>query len=175
MPVKMRKRRVKKRKRPGEFSRVKFIAFIAIMVLAVFLGYLTARFVIGPLLGYNADESPIKIAGHDEKSGDDEKAEAESKGDEDKKASSETASEGSSDKAEKPEEGYALQFGVFSTKEAADEMKNDLTEKGIDAEIIEDENMYKVISPVIKTKDEAIGRLNDVKDKDVKDVFIASF
>ena len=29
------------------------------MIMAVVLGYLTARFVIGPILGYNADESPI--------------------------------------------------------------------------------------------------------------------
>ena len=62
MPVKMRRRRVKKRRRPGDISRMKFVWIIAIMILAVFLGYLTAKFVIGPLLGYNADESPmIKI------------------------------------------------------------------------------------------------------------------
>ena len=72
MPVKMRRRRVKKRKRPGEISKVKFIVFIAIMILAVFLGYLTARFVIGPLLGYDADESPIKITGQEGSSDDEE-------------------------------------------------------------------------------------------------------
>jgi len=54
-------------------------------------------------------------------------------------------------------------------------MANDLTEKGIEAKVIEDEDMYKVISPVIKTKDEAIDQLNDAKDKEVEDVFIASF
>lgn len=162
MPVKVRRRRVKKRKRPGEFSRVKFAVFIAIMVLAVFLGYLTAKFVIGPLLGYNADESPIKIAGEDKKA---------SSGD----GSDSSSDDGSSGDTEKAEEGYALQFGVFSTKEAASQMANDLTEKGIEAKVIEDEDMYKVISPVIKTKDEAIDQLNDAKDKEVEDVFIASF
>ena len=45
----------------------------------------------------------------------------------------------------------------------------------VDTKVIEDDNMYKVISPVIKTKDEAINKLNDIKDKDVEDVFIASF
>ena len=162
MPVKMRRRRVKKRKLPGEFSRVKFAVFIAIMVLAVFLGYLTAKFVIGPLLGYNADESPIKIAGEDKKA---------SSGD----GSDSSSDDGSSGDTEKAEVGYALQFGVFSTKEAASQMANDLTEKGIEAKVIEDEDMYKVISPVIKTKDEAINQLNDAKDKEVEDVFIASF
>ena len=73
MPVKMRRRRVKKRRRPGDISRMKFVWIIAIMILAVFLGYLTAKFVIGPLLGYNADESPIKIAGNETSQSEDDK------------------------------------------------------------------------------------------------------
>lgn len=185
MPVRMRRRRVRKRKRPGENSGMKFTVFIVIMMLAVFLGYLTARFVIGPLLGYSADESPIKIAGQDEKNGSggsEKNGEKNSGGDKSEKAadsekqtSAESSSEKSSGKAEKAGEGYALQFGVFSTKEAAAKMANELSEKGIEAEVVEDENMYKVLSPVIKTKDEAIDRLGSIKDKEVEDVFIASF
>lgn len=163
MPVKMRRRRVKKRKRPGEISKVKFIVFIAIMILAVFLGYLTARFVIGPLLGYDADESPIKITGQEGSSDDEE--------------SKETGSESDFDEnqTEEAEEGYALQFGVFSTKEAAQQLADSLAAKGIEAKVIEDGEMFKVISPVLKTKDEAIQKLDDIKDKEVEDVFIASF
>ena len=162
MPVKMRRRRVKKRKRPGEISKVKFIVFIAIMILAVFLGYLTARFVIGPLLGYDANESPIKITGQEGSSDDEE--------------SKETGSESDSDEnqTEEAEEGYALQFGVFS-KEAAQQLADSLAAKGIEAKVIEDGEMFKVISPVLKTKDEAIQKLDDIKDKEVEDVFIASF
>lgn len=163
MPVKMRRRRVKKRKRPGEISKVKFIVFIAIMILAVFLGYLTARFVIGPLLGYDADESPIKITGQ-EGSSDDEES---------KKSGSESDSD--ENQTEEAEEGYALQFGVFSTKEAAQQLADSLAAKGIEAKVIEDGEMFKVISPVLKTKDEAIQKLDDIKDKEVEDVFIASF
>ena len=143
----MTHRRVKKRKRPGEKSGMKFAVILAIMIIAVGLGYLTARFVIGPLLGYDADESPINIAGKEE-----------------------TETE-ASDTSEKPDDGYALQFGVFSSKESADK----LAEKGIETTIIQADNAYKVISPVIKTKDEAIEKLNDIRDKDVEDVFIASF
>lgn len=171
MPVRMKRRRVKKRKRPGENSGMKFTVFIAIMILAVFLGYLTARFVIGPLLGYNADESPIKIAGQD---GQDVKnSEKDNKEVSGEKSSEEP--EKSSEKTEKPEEGYALQFGVFSTKDAANELAVSLSEKGIEAKVVEDEEMYKVISPVIKTKEEAINKLDGIKDKEVEDVFIASF
>lgn len=145
------RRRVRKRRRPGEISKMKFAAVIAIMVSAVLLGYLTARFVIGPLLGYNADESPIKITGQQENNDDKDK------------------------KENKLEKGYALQFGVFSTKEAADKLAGTLSEKGIETEVIEADNLFKVISPVIKTKEEAVTQLNNAKDKNVKDVFIASF
>ena len=160
MPVRTRRRRVKKRKRPGENSRVKFAAFIAIMVLAVFLGYLTARFVIGPLLGYDADESPITLTGG-AKSGEQEEAEA--------------GSAAEAEEAEAPEGGYALQFGVFSTKEAAEKLAGELVAKGIEADVIDDEEMFKVISPLIETKDEALSQLDGIKDKEVEDVFIASF
>ena len=74
-----------------------------------------------------------------------------------------------------PEEGYALQFGVFTSKEAADKLADDLESKGIETEIIEDDEKFKVISPVVKTKDEAIDKLNGISDKEVEDVFIASF
>lgn len=161
MPVKMRRRRVRKRKRAGENSRVKFAAFIAIMVLAVFLGYLTARFVIGPLLGYDADESPITLTGGAES---DEQEETET---------GNTA--GAEAEAEAPEGGYALQFGVFSTKEAAEKLAGELVAKGIEADVIEDEEMFKVISPLIETKDEALSQLDGIRDKEVEDVFIASF
>ena len=160
MPVRTRRRRVRKRKRPGENSRVKFAAFIAIMVLAVFLGYLTARFVIGPLLGYDADESPITLTGG-AKSGEQEETE--------------TGSTAETEEAEAPESDYALQFGVFSTKEAAEKLAGELVAKGIEADVIEDEEMFKVISPLIETKDEALSQLDGIRDKEVEDVFIASF
>ena len=169
---------------------MKFVGIIGIMIMAVFLGYLTAKFVIGPVLGYNADESPIKIAGNESdksveseetKSKDNSKSEEAAAGstenaEEKTKAEVEEESqeEGSS-KATVPEEGYALQFGVFSTKEAADAMVSSLQAKGIETEIIEADNMYKVISPVIKTKNEALTKLDEVKNQDIEDVFIASF
>ena len=71
--------------------------------------------------------------------------------------------------------GFALQFGVFSTKEAATELVNSLASKGIEAKIVESNNQFKVISPIIQTKDEALGKLQEIKDKNVEDVFIASF
>ena len=169
MVGKINRRRVRKRRRPGENSKMKFVVICGIMVIAVLLGYLTARFVIGPLLGYDADESPISIAGsQDEAGGQDESSEEGGEGDE-------AGAEQAEQTASLPEDGYALQFGVFSTKDAAEELSAGLTAKGIETEIVEAEGKYKVIGPVLSTKDEALDALEDVAGKDVEDVFIASF
>lgn len=136
-------RRIRKRKHMKNKTEMKFTRVLVIMILVIGLGYMTARFVIVPILGYNADESPIKVT-----------------------------EETSLDVNEK---GFALQFGVFSTKEAAQKLVESLESKGIETKIIEENNQYKVISPIIQTKEEALGKLNEIKDKDIKDVFIASF
>lgn len=135
---------------------MKFVSVLVIMLLAIALGYGTAKFIIGPLLGYDTDESSINLVQKDENK-------------EETKANAEK--ESSANKSE----GYALQFGVFSTKEGAQKLVTSLAEKGIEAEIVEEDNQYKVISPIIKTKDEALDKLNDISDKEVEDVFIASF
>ncbi len=180
------RRKVRKRKGRGENSGMKIAMIIGIMLMAVLLGYVTAKFVIGPILGYNADESPIRIA---EKSSDDQNAEEGSgsekgneketaeKGnqDQDGQQAEDVSKEGKIETDSVPDEGYALQFGVFSTKEAAEEMAAQLLTKGIETKIIEADNMYKVISPVIKTKDEALTKLDEAKNQAVEDVFIASF
>ena len=165
------RRRIKKRKRPNGNSKMKFVLILVIMVMAVVLGYLTARFIIGPLLGYDADESPITLTDS-----------AASEDDTQKDSSTEEAASGENSEdtpkessKNSPEEGYALQFGVFTSKEAADKLADDLESKGIETEIIEDDEKFKVISPVVKTKDEAIDKLNGISDKEVEDVFIASF
>ncbi|MBQ4650590.1 MAG: SPOR domain-containing protein [Firmicutes bacterium] len=154
------RRKVRKRKAKSENSGVKLSAIAVIMLVAVFLGFLTARFVIGPVIGYNADESEIKLAEEDKNA----------QTDEDVSEIKETT-----DVSAAPSEGYALQFGAFSTKEAAQSLADILNSKGIKTEIVEIDSVFKVISPVIDNKDDAVSALNDIKDKDVTDVFIASF
>lgn len=151
------RRRVKKRRRTNSNSKMKFSVFLAIIIITILLGYLTARFIIGPLLGYDSDESPLQVVSKLE----------------------ESAKEENNDDEKKTEEeidgGYALQFGVFSTREAADKLVTELAAKGIEVKIHQDDEKFKVISPIVKTKDEAIGNLDKIKDKEVEDVFIASF
>jgi len=145
MNKKFVRHRVRKRRGYKGNSKMKILVFLGIMMMAVVLGYFTARFVIGPILGYNADESPI------------------------------TAGTDKTNESSTIEDGYALQFGVYSTKEAANNMVAKLQEKGIEAKILIKDDLYKVISPIIKTKDEALDELEKVKEKEVEDVFITSF
>ena len=153
------RRRVRKRKSRGEKTGFRLSILGIAILAAILLGYLTARFVIGPIIGYNADESPIKVTEQDNKA---------EKVDSDK-------SDKTEETAAVPEKGYALQFGAFSSREAAEELSKALKEKGIDTEIVEVDSVFKVITPVIEEKDDAIKALDDVKDKEVTDVFIASF
>ena len=148
------RRKVRKRKSNVQNSRMKFGAFFGIILLAVVLGYLTARFVIGPLIGYNADESPAKAAGE---------------------ADTENSAEDSEEIGALPDDGYALQFGAFSTEEAANELAASLKSKGINTEVVKIDDIYKVISPVLDTKDAALAALSDLPEIPVEDVFIASF
>ena len=159
----MYRRRIKKRKRPNEKTKMKFTSVLVIMILAVAMGYLTATYIIGPILGYNADESPLKVSKEAEESNESNETTELAKSTE------------STESAGTIGEGYALQFGAYSTKEAAQKLVDSLTLKGIKAEIVEKDGQFKVISPIIRTKDEALNQLNDIKDKTVEDVFIASF
>ncbi len=181
------RRKVRKRKAQVENSRVKLGIIIGIMLLAIFFGFLTARFVIGPIIGYNADESPIKQADDqdaqkDNEDGEDNKDEnantdvdADSGKDSDEEAADSKDDEGDTEVSATPTEGYALQFGAFSTKDAAQKLADQLKEKGIETKVVEVDKVFKVISPIVDTKSDALDALEKVKEKEVTDVFVASF
>lgn len=134
--------------------------FVGIILLAVLLGFLTARFVIGPIIGYNADESPVTLE-EDNKEQEDQETE-------EKQASVQSKQE------QMPEEGYALQFGAFSTKDAAETLAEALRLKGIETKIVETGDVFKVISPLLEDKESALKALKESKDKEIEDVFITS-
>lgn len=150
------RRKVRKRKSTAQNSRMKFSGFLGIMVLAVLLGFLTARFVVGPLIGYDAEESPAKAASE-------ETEKDEGKENDDASVAAEL------------EKGYALQFGAFSSEEAAVELAAHLKEIGIAVEIINTDDIYKVIGPILSTKEKALEALESLPENSVQDVFIASF
>lgn len=152
------RRRVRKRKNSGEIAGMRIGIIVIVLIVVIFCGYLTARFVIGSIIGYNADESPIKLT---------EKTEQKVEKDSEKVASGEKISE-------QVESGYALQFGAFSTRDAAEELSDKLEEKNIKTNIIKVDDIYKVISPLIDKKAEAEAQLEKI-DEEVEDVFITAF
>ena len=154
------RRKIRKRKSTSQNSRMKFGTFLGIIVLAVFLGFLTARFVVGPLIGYDAGESPARAASDEKEK---ESGEKDSKDKQDTEVSAEL------------DRGYALQFGAFSSEDAARELADNLKSMGITVEVVEDDDIYKVIGPVLSTKEKALEALASLPENSVQDVFIASF
>ena len=183
MPGRKIRRKVRKRKPAGENSGVKLSLFLGIILLAVGLGFLTARFVIGPLIGYNAEESPAQelteektketkkadaVADADADADTDEGEDADTGADADANAADTT------DAAAETDEGYALQFGAFSSKEAAQELSDALQAKGIKTNVVEIDHVFKVMSPITEKKETALQDLAKVKDKEITDVFITA-
>lgn len=147
----MKKRRVK-RYRPGKEKTVmKFTLILGIIVGAVVCGYLTARFVLGPVLGYDTEVLNLNLSSK-------------------LTAGLENMANTSNPEAEEP--NYVLQFGVFSSEDGAEALQSQLKKEGIDTKIEETEQNYKVISDKIATKEDALKQLETLKDENDIDVFI---
>ena len=177
------RRKVRKRKGAVGNSRMKFGLFFGIIALTVGLGFLTARFAIGPLIGFHAEKSPIQELAERKETAEQQKqtAAAEEEASAKTTAGEQTGSAGSTaEKTEAESEenggstqaGYALQFGAFSSKAAAQSLSDALHEKGIDTKIVELDGVFKVLSPVSEGKTQALAALEKVKEKAVSEVFI---
>lgn len=182
----MNRRRIRRYRNQSRNSGMKFLGIIGIMMIAVICGYLTARFVIAPLLGYDTEvlklDLPSKLTAILEKdsdsSKDDERDDADESEDvaqaqdDEKDDDGKKDSDSSSDSTDSDGKGYALQFGLFSTESKAEELVSKLKDEGINSKIKEVDGKYKVISPIVSTKDEAVEKLKDTDSKEVSDVFI---
>lgn len=179
----MNRRRIRKYRNQRKNSGMKFLGIIGIMMIAVICGYLTARFVIAPLLGYDTEvlklDLPSKLTAaldrdndgtddEDTNAADESKNTSQAQKDDDK----DDGKDEDSDRSEGEDKGYALQFGLFSTEAKAEELVSKLEDEGIDSKIKEIDGKYKVISPIVSTKDEAVEKLKNTDSKEVSDVFI---
>lgn len=177
MPGRKVRRKVRKRKAASENSGVKFSLFLGIILLAVGLGFLTARFVIGPLIGYNAGESPAQELNENREQTVQKEEQDTEKKEKDRKAAEEAGAEADAERTDGKDtakEGYALQFGAFSSKEAAQELSDALKTKGIQTNVVEMDKVFKVMSPITEEKNAALQSLEKVKDKEITDVFITA-
>lgn len=151
------------RRRPsarGRNERIGFNAVLLILIAAVIAGYLTTRFVLYPLLGFEFpsletiwDKYRPSVS-EDKNSNKDRKEDSRSETKEQK-----TIVE---DKKDASEEGYVIQFGSFSTKAAAKERTSELKDEGIKTSVIEKDDCYKVVGEIFSTKDKAKTAMADI-------------
>lgn len=145
---------------------MKFARILVIMVAAVICGYLTARFVIAPLLGYDTEvlklDFPSKFFALIEQKEPEEEIPQQVSEKDDKDTDAGT------------EKGYALQFGVFAEKERAEKLMRQLKDDGIDVKIRETEGKYKVTGQLVQSKQEAITMLKGTSTTRVSGIFITT-
>ncbi len=176
----MNRRKIRRYRSHRGNSGVKFLGFVGIMIVAVICGYLTARFIIAPLLGYDTEvlklDFPSKLTDvfHSDDS-------PESENDDGTENNADSSEEGGAQSAKgddqdaETEKGYALQFGLFSSRDRAEELADKLRQEGIDVQIKKKEDQYKVISPLVDTKEEALETLKNTESEYVDDIFVTRF
>ncbi len=182
----MNRRRRIKRRTPiygGKKIQVNFAPIVVIICLSICAGYLTAKYVVYPILGYEPAglsilQKETKDAEQDEKK---ETAETSQVTTETSAPQKETAAEKVATTAAttaaspstkvvedqvdvKQTAGYALQFGSYSTKAAAQKSVEQLKSSGIEAKIMEKDGAFKVVGELFQTKEQAKGALNKMDD-----------
>ena len=120
----MKRRKIRKYRHPRRNSGMKFVGIVGIMVAAVICGYLTARFIIAPLLGYDTEvlklDFPSRVTSLldkvEKKTDDTNDANGEDSAADTDSADSTDDQNKADDEGTEDGGGYALQFGVFSSE-----------------------------------------------------------
>ncbi len=136
----------------------KALSVMVIICFSVLAGYITANYMIGPMLGLESE--PVFSDFLNEKKEDTESEPEDKKG---TKVVQDTL-------PVQNQSGFALQYGSFSVREGAKQYADELAADGIDTSIIEKDGSYKVIGKVFKTKEEA--RAYKESEDAGKDIFI---
>lgn len=161
----------RRRRRPSAYGgkkiQVNFLPVIVIICLSVCAGYLTAKYVVCPVLGYEpAGLSVLQEKEESTEKKDNKVAEKSSEPEESSSAAQKDSGSGADviEDQVKVEQtsGYALQFGSYSTKEAAEKSVKELKSSGIETKVIEKDGAYKVIGEIFDTKDEAKAALEEM-------------
>lgn len=159
----MKRRRIRRYQRGLKNSGMKIITFVGIMIIAIILGYLTTRFIIAPIIGYDTDVLKLDLTGKLESLIDVDNEQTDTNDGKDKKKDS---------KKDDNFQDYVIQFGVFSGEERAEQLVEKLKNIGITTTILEKDSQYKVISKIFDNKDEAVKHLKEINEYNVTDVFI---
>lgn len=150
--------RRKRRRRPAKPYRknsvkTKAMSFVMVICISVAAGYLTATYILGPVLGLEMEPTFFDFISEDKK-----------KTENKEKPETKTVIE---DKVETEiESGFAVQYGSFSEKNGARECADQLKAEGIEVKIIEKDGMYKVVGKVYSTKDDARDDIENTQDNE---------
>lgn len=152
------KRRSRNYRHPsGRKAKLNFAPVIVILCLSVGCGYATAKYVVDPVVNY----VPQLTAEKNQKESDAAK-ETETKQQEsgDTGGSSAVVEDDVTVKETGEIAGYALQFGCYSSKSAAETVMPTLGMSNL--QIIEQNDMYKIVGETYKTKAEAKKALQEL-------------
>ena len=183
---------------------VNLFAVIVIIGLAVALGFLTTKYVVYPLIlgqeasfdvvlgkiGFGGDKDDDKNSGteSEESNLDDSKSTDNSAGIDNNSGAniaiptteagiSGQEAEGSTDE-QSLTSGYMIQFGSFSSEDAAGELLNELKNSGIDASVIQKDGLFKVVGQIFADKESALGSkasIDALTGAKYSDAFVTSF
>lgn len=186
-------RRKKRRNSYYHKTKVNFTAIIVIMSIAILFGYGTAKFIIYPI--FNSDS----IGSQDFKIEKflsfflDEENPQQNNGENGQNITGPGVEQDVPDsdsnivedqlkitQIEQTEQtmtpdtqnGYCIQFGSFSTKLSAESLVSELKTSGINADIIEKDDAYKVVSKLFEKKEQAVATMNSLVGTKYVDAFI---
>ncbi len=184
---------------------VNLFAVIVIIGLAVALGFLTeTKYVVYPLIlgqeasfdvvlgkiGFSGDKDDDENSGTEsEESNLDDSKSTDNSADIDNDSGANIAiptteagisgqeAEGST--GEQPlTSGYMIQFGSFSSADAAGKLLNELKNSGIDASVIQKDGLFKVVGQIFADKESALGSkasIDALTGAKYSDAFVTSF
>lgn len=138
---------------------------IMILCLSVLCGYATARYVVEPVVNYVPQVSE-RISGSKTADKDDAEQKNTDRVKETEKASEATdrnvVEDGAAVEQKGDIKGYALQFGCYSSRAAAETAAGELGESG--TEVTEQNDMYKILGKIYDNKEDARKALDGLDD-----------
>lgn len=163
--MRSRRRRVRRgyhqQRNRGNKVKLNFAPVIVILCLSIGCGYAAAKYVVNPVVNYVPQMTSEKEEVNDKS--DNKTTDIDSEQNKIKGKKKPNVLEDEVEVKEKGDiSGYALQFGCYSSKAAAEATVPSLGVSGL--QVIEQSNMYKIIGEVYKTKDEAKAALGELPD-----------
>ncbi len=145
--------------------KANFAPVIMILCLSILCGYATARYVVEPVVNYVPQVSE-KMSGSRTADKDDAEQKTAENVKETENASEATDRNVVEDSASVEQKGdikgYALQFGCYSSRAAAETAAGELGESG--TEVTEQNDMYKILGKIYDNKEDARKALDGLDD-----------